>query len=117
MTFEEKCDTLSILSPHALLADGFEDALVGFVRAKHKSEILALYDSELCIEILMKEHDMDEEEALDYFGYNVTSAYMGPTTPVFTYLFPEEEEEKMVSCADGDFEPEHVTYFEEGNEC
>lgn len=112
LTFEEKCDALSILNPHALVADGLDDAFIGIVRKKGQD--IALYDTELCLEILMQEHDMDDEEALDYFGYNVVSAYMGPGTPAFTYIYPEtSDEEHWVSRADGTFVPELVIYFDE----
>jgi hypothetical protein len=34
-----------------------------------------------CIEILKK--DMDEEDAIDYFEYNVCGAYVGEKTPIW----------------------------------
>jgi hypothetical protein len=40
-----------------------------------------------CIDILMKRDDMTEEEAVEYFEFNVTGSYVGENTPVFVELF------------------------------
>tara|TARA_R100001510_G_C7582198_1_gene154778 strand:+ start:286 stop:429 length:144 start_codon:yes stop_codon:yes gene_type:complete len=39
----------------------------------------------MCIKKLMKD-GMDFEEAVEYFDFNVESAYVGPNTPVFLDL-------------------------------
>jgi hypothetical protein len=39
------------------------------------------------IEILM-EDGMDEEEAYEYYEYNILGAYMGETTPMFLDPIP-----------------------------
>ena len=61
-----------------LLADGFDDALVGV-----SSKNIAVYDIDKCIEVLSK--DMTAEEAMDYFYYNVEGAYMGEQTPIYIH--------------------------------
>ena len=63
-----------------LLADGFEDALIGI--GWQFSRRLAVYDLDRCIEILMGQ-GLDYEEAVEHFDYNVLGAYVGPNTPVF----------------------------------
>ena len=63
-----------------LLADGFEDAFVGIGRQFGKS--MAVYNKSKCIESLVKE-GMDEEEAEEYFQYNVEGAWVGENTPIF----------------------------------
>ena len=65
-----------------LLADGFEEAFVGVVES-FGSEPKACYNYSACIDILMKDEDMDESEALEYFEFNVTQAYVGKHTPAF----------------------------------
>ena len=70
-----------------LLADGFEDALIGYGRQFNKE--MAVYDYAKCIKILAK--DMTEEEAEEYFEFNVVGAYVGESTPVF--VSPPESEE------------------------
>ena len=43
-----------------------------------------VYSHSRCIEILMRE-GMTEEEALEYFDYNVQGAWVGEGTPIFVY--------------------------------
>ena len=65
----------------ALLAEGLEDALIGFgYRFCHPT---AVYSRKKCIEILMGDGIMEYEEAMEYFDFNVIGAYMGESTPVF----------------------------------
>ena len=60
-----------------LKADGFDDAIIGV----DEVEMRLIYSVSKCIEILMR--DMSEEEALEYFSYNVSGAYMGEKTPIW----------------------------------
>lgn len=62
-----------------LLADGFEDAFVGIGR--QFGNPVAVYDRSKCIKILTE--DMTEEEAEEYFQFNVEGAYVGKNTPIF----------------------------------
>lgn len=48
MTFDEIKERLAEINPEALLADGFEDALVGI--ASQFTRTLALYDRRKCID-------------------------------------------------------------------
>ena len=43
---------------------------------------MAVYNKLKCIESLIKE-GMDEEEAEEYFSFNVEGAYVGENTPIF----------------------------------
>lgn len=79
---------LAELNPDALLADGFEDALIGAVQRCGLGPI-ALYSQTKCISILMKRDGMSFEEAMEYFDFNVLGAYMGENTPMF--LMDDEE--------------------------
>ena len=65
----------------ALLADGFEDALVGY--GYQCNYPIAVYSRKGCINILMNDGIMDYEEATEYFDFNVAGAYVGESTPVF----------------------------------
>ena len=78
MHFEEKRDLLSEIDERILLADGFEDALIGFVEIFNRT--VALYDRRKCLEILINRDGMSEDEAEEYFTYNVTGAYAGELT-------------------------------------
>ena len=65
----------------AVLADGFEDALVGF--GHQFTYPIAVYSKDKCIDILMTRDKMTDEEAIEYFEFNVSGAWMGVNTPVF----------------------------------
>jgi|TARA_R110002110_G_scaffold39230_1_gene126990 hypothetical protein len=65
----------------ALLADGFEDALIG-IGTRFTYEV-AVYDQDKCIKILVERDGMDVDEAQEFFDFNVTGAYVGEHTPVF----------------------------------
>lgn len=70
--------------PAILIADGFDEALLGEVTVFNRT--VALYDQEKCIEILMTRDGMTEEAAREYFDFNVTGAYAGRYTPAFATL-------------------------------
>lgn len=67
---------------NVLLADGFEDAILGIGR-QFVGEPIAVYDRDKCIEILVERDGMDWEEAQEYFSFNVEGAYVGKQTPMF----------------------------------
>ena len=60
-----------------LKADGFDEAIIGVDETSSR----LIYSVSMCIEILMR--DMSEEEALEYFSYNVSGAYVGEQTPIW----------------------------------
>ena len=65
-----------------LTADGFDDAILGLV-TDFNAEPRIAYSKIKCIEILMKRDGMDYEEAMEYFDYNVSGAYVGEKTPIW----------------------------------
>jgi len=79
-TLKEKVEDMLGEDENVLLADGFEDAFVGIGRQFGKP--MAVYNKTKCIESLVKE-GMDEEEAEEYFQYNVEGAWVGENTPIF----------------------------------
>jgi hypothetical protein len=60
-----------------LIADGFDDAIIGI----DDNSMRLIYSVSKCIEILSK--DMDEEEAVEYFDFNVRGSYVGEKTPIW----------------------------------
>ncbi len=60
-----------------LIADGFDDAIIGI----DSNSMRLIYSVSKCIEILSK--DMDEEEAVEYFDFNVRGSYVGEKTPIW----------------------------------
>jgi len=85
MSIEEIKHYITQHNDEALFADGFEDALIGVGVIFNRS--LATYDMRKCIDILMKRDGMTEEEAVEYFDFNVTGSYVGENTPVFVEMF------------------------------
>ena len=64
-----------------LKADGFDDAIIGIGSRCGKPDII-VYDVNKCIKILINQN-MTEEEARDYFNFNVVGAWVGEETPIF----------------------------------
>lgn len=62
-----------------LKADGFDGAIIGV----DESTMRLIYSVSKCIEILCE--DMTEEEAIEYFDFNVSGSYMGEKTPIWCY--------------------------------
>ena len=69
-------------NPKALLADGFEDAIIG-VGERCGQPSLVVYDRDKCIQVLMERDEMDEVEANEFFEFNVVGSWMGENTPIF----------------------------------
>lgn len=66
-----------------LQADGFEDALIGFAWPLDTGVKVAVYDRNKCVEILQERDGMSEIDAIEFFDFNVSGAYVGEHTPMF----------------------------------
>ena len=81
-----------------ITADGFETAFVA-VAFRYNGNDIAVYDYDLCIDVLIDRDTMSVEEAHEFMSYNVIGAYVGEQTPLFirtkTYeeMLDEYEEE------------------------
>ena len=73
---EQYCDE------ELLKADGFDEAVIG-IAVSFRNEPALIYSVSKCLDILME--DMSYEEALEYFLYNVSGAYVGEKTPVWCW--------------------------------
>jgi hypothetical protein len=60
-----------------LKADGFDKAIIGV----EEKTMRLIYSVSKCISILCV--DMSEEDALEYFNFNVKDSYMGEKTPIW----------------------------------
>jgi hypothetical protein len=70
--------------PDLLIIDGFDEAIIGVVE---RIGLLAVcYDKSKILSILMR--DMNEEEAVEYFEFNILGAYMGESSPVYLDVMP-----------------------------
>lgn len=71
-------------NPEALLADGLEDAYVGHT-VNHHHAIVAVYDYEKCINVLITRDGMSYEDADEFLQYNTLGAYVGENGPLFIH--------------------------------
>jgi hypothetical protein len=60
-----------------LLADGFDDAIIGVYGSK------LVYSITKCLDILISRDKMSKDEAYEYFIFNVGDAYVGENTPIW----------------------------------
>ena len=63
-----------------LKADGFDQAIIGV----DESNMRLIYSVSKCLDILMLD-GLSEDEAIDYFTYNVSGAYVGEKTPIWCW--------------------------------
>ena len=71
------------------VGDEFDGAILGLGRRCGQPDLL-VYDVDKCIEILMKKDNMTQEEAVDFFEYNIVfySHYFKLPNFPFFILFP-----------------------------
>ena len=80
MTLNDIDELSDNLDEPLLFADGFDDCLIGLAEGFGGNECLA-YDK---TKILAKlRENMSEEEAIEYFDFNIGGAYVGKRTPIF----------------------------------
>ena len=65
--------------------DGFDDCILGYCTGAGSAELKMVYSVDKILAKLVSEQEMDMEEALEYFNYNMESAYVGEGSPVFFY--------------------------------
>jgi hypothetical protein len=68
-----------------ILMDGYDDCIVG-VSERFGCGSHVVYDHSKVINKLV-DSGMNEEEAHEYFEYNMLGAYVGDNTPSFIHLF------------------------------
>jgi hypothetical protein len=61
----------------SIFYDGFDDAIIGV----ELNTFRIIYSTTKCIKILCK--DMSEDDAREYFDFNVVGGYVGEKTPIF----------------------------------
>ena len=67
-----------------LRIDGFDEACIGWTNSWSGDErpMRLVYDQSKMIEILMQQ-GMEEDEALEYFDFNIAGSHMGEYTPLY----------------------------------
>ena len=80
-----------------LLADGLDDALVGLApRGGTTSQPVAVYDLRRVLVVLVEQHDMSYEQALEYAEFNILGAWGGEETPIFMTTLDSYEKEELL---------------------
>jgi hypothetical protein len=70
------------LPEDALIMDGFDDCIIGTCDRFGLSETVVAYDYDKVIKKLMEE-GMTDDEAVEFFEFNMLGAWVGDKTPVF----------------------------------
>ena len=64
-----------------LIADGFDGAIIGV----DEKSMRVIYSVKKCIEILIVDQLLTDEEAIEHFEFNVAGSYIGEKTPIWCY--------------------------------
>jgi hypothetical protein len=83
---EEIREMLGEINEEAKVCDGLEDALIGIGESFGIMPI-AVYDLDKIIKIYMERDGMSEEDAREFFEYNVLGAFVGGHMPIFVTLY------------------------------
>ena len=86
MNREEIQKALEDLDVTVVLADGLDEAFLGIT---DDSPPRAVYDQKKIIDILVTRDGMTEEEAEEFFSYNISGAYVGEQTPLYVHRLDE----------------------------
>lgn len=85
----KNAEALAELDENVLTADGLDDAIIGWTDSWDSSgsrAVRAVYSTDRVIEILVQ-RGMTEDEAQEYFEFNISGAYVGAQTPIFVHSF------------------------------
>ena len=77
---EELKEKIGEVNPEALLADGHDNALAGY-----DTKGRAIYFVNEILGILETRDGMTQEEALEFFEFNIADAYVGEYTPIYMW--------------------------------
>lgn len=84
-------DELAEINPQALLADGLEAAMVGYT-VNHHHPVVAVYDIDKCVKVLVDRDGMTPEGADEFLSFNTLGAYVGENGPLYVrFAGPRQE--------------------------
>lgn len=79
---------VSEINPEALICDGYDSAIIGMAERINLGPVVA-YDVQKIINILIERDGMSDEDAWEFFYYNIQGSWMGDFTPVFITIGDE----------------------------
>ena len=77
---ERLLESIAEFNPEALLANGLENAIVGY-----DTKGRVIYSVGNIIDILVERDGMSYEDASEHFSFNIECAYVGEHTPIYMY--------------------------------
>jgi hypothetical protein len=75
-------EEIAEINPEALLCDGFDDAIIGMAERINLGPVVA-YDVDKMIEIMVNRDGMTDEEAWEFYYFNIVGGWHGEFTPIF----------------------------------
>lgn len=72
---------LDMYGPDMIIADGLSDAFLCVTEVNGIE--CCVYDRDKVVSILKKRDHMKDDEAWEYFNFNIGGAHVGPRTPLF----------------------------------
>ena len=76
-----------------IVLDGLEDAIIG--QTTRNGENVLAYSADKIIDILVKRDEMEYQEALEFYEFNIGCLYAGERTPVLIWDLEINENEKI----------------------
>jgi hypothetical protein len=100
MTEKQVCDMVGDYPDELLLADGFNDCIVGMCECIGRENVVA-YSTAAIINKLMSVEggSLTYEDAREHFNFNIAGSYIGELTPVFITTPHDYEEVELVGQA------------------
>jgi hypothetical protein len=65
-----------------LKADGFDNCILGYDYSP-EGNIRLIYSVKKILDSLVADEEMNEEDAIEYFEYNIRGGYVGDQTPIW----------------------------------
>jgi hypothetical protein len=92
---ERNLELVDVICEGMAILDYFNDAIIGYSMSTRQ----IIYDWQLMVDLLIKEHGLSEEQAIEYISFNVvplklTNDDRNDITPIIFYKFDFEEKEE-----------------------
>tara|TARA_Y100000389_G_scaffold111079_1_gene108163 strand:- start:10431 stop:10682 length:252 start_codon:yes stop_codon:yes gene_type:complete len=73
-----ECITETYFDESFLKMDGFDSCIIGV----EQSSLKLIYSKKSILDVLIKDSEMSELEAIEYYEFNILGCYMGEKTPI-----------------------------------
>ncbi len=87
-------EALAHINPQAVVANGLNEAYVGYARRAGKPTI-AIYDYMTCVDILMRDEDFNKTQAVRFMEEFVLEHDAGESSPAFAFWKDEYDAENQ----------------------